>query len=65
MKLRDSQRKIISEICKDFTKLVGLILIIGQFVPGQQIDITVIGWAMMAAAFFLVLAVILAPIKEG
>ena len=57
MKLEDTQKKVISNIFRDLTKLTVVALILGQFVPGQVLNLPVFFGGLTTAVIFGITAV--------
>lgn len=58
MKLTDAQKKVISNIFRDLTKLTVVALVIGQFVPGQGFNLPVFSGGLITAVILGITAVL-------
>lgn len=62
--LSDSGKRVVSNVFRDTTKAVIIILVIRQFVPGQSIELANLAQGLIASAICLGVAVYFAPSKD-
>jgi hypothetical protein len=57
MNLTNGQKKVISNIFRDLTKLTVIALVVGQFVPGHEFNFLIFFWGLISAILMAVAAV--------
>jgi len=62
--LTDAQKKVISNIFRDLTKLTVMALVVGQFIPGQTFDWVRFIEGLIASMSMMVIAIVSAVSNE-
>lgn len=60
MRINNAQRKVISNIFRDLTKLTAVALVVGQFVPGRGFNLSAFLGGLGASVFMAVVAIVFA-----